>query len=359
MEPVSLVLTTAALASAVGGAASKWAELVWEVAARRWVEKDVDGDPDESRAKAVEQAQALLAQLALEVARLAARVGDDADFCARVDGALRDPNFVATLKSSVITGSRTADPTKRDVLARAVSERLVAEQDSLPALAATLAVEVTPKLSAEHIRVLALLAVIHVVHPRGIPIPAKAPPGVDSHGIGPDEATALEAYAPWLTSAIEAVLPAQPVSEPDLAHLVSTACIIRERGVVRDIQEVISPSRRMTTLAATGRLLEPIRRIRVQHRGTHFSVLWGENGLQSATLTPAGMLIGTAAYGSLIGAETPLDWRADPIVSPVLGTSHPVWDGRRIRDEFVETLGKTLRDLSQRRVSPWDGVFDR
>ena len=358
MEPISIALLSSVVGGATGGIFRRWAELVWDEVAERWVGKDVDGDPETSRAKAFEQAQALLAQLGVELARLSARVTDHEAFLARVDRAIGDPDFIAALKASVIAGSRTGNSTKRDVLARAVAERLGADQDSLPALAAKIAVDATSKLSGEHLRVLALLAVLHVIRPPGIPISPEPPPGVERHRVSEEEAAALEAYAPWLVSAIEAVIPAHRASESDLAHLVSAGCITRERGFHLDVEKVIWPLRRSTTLAATGRLIEPLRQIKVSQRGTHLRDLWND-GLESATLTPAGVLVGTAAYDSIAATETPLDWNAAHIVSPVLGKSHAVWNGQNIDGKFVEALGKALRDLAARRVSPWYDLLGR
>ncbi len=83
----------------------------------------------------------------------------------RIEGNLNDPDFVYLVRQATISSARTSNPDKHKLLARAVTERLFAQPESLVALASSLACEVIPNLTPTHLSFLGLLSTVTSIRP--------------------------------------------------------------------------------------------------------------------------------------------------------------------------------------------------
>ncbi|HLL50803.1 MAG TPA: LPO_1073/Vpar_1526 family protein [Thermomicrobiales bacterium] len=342
MDPISMVLASAAAGGVAGKLAEKATDFVMDL---------VRGQDAAVQQKAAENAASFLGALSAQLSRLEQRGGAPTE--GNLDATLSDPDVAATVRTAIIGAARTENSTKHAVLARAVAERLVASAESNEALASVLAVDAIPKLSAAHLRFLGIAAVVYVVRPEPYRFGER-----EGHIAMQTDQPRRDRFGTWLTSVLERLHLGIVLGDLELVHLVSTGCITYERKLKRDLHVTLAPSH--------AELADPRAFLTAQYHvaeflaldptGRDLSDLW-EFGLQHVTLTPAGRLIGAAVYESVGGDPDDVGWsKVAPVPDQVINDA--VWDGRTIREEFMEALDREVRNRAERRVRPW-AALDR
>ncbi len=301
-DPVSLIL-----AGAAGGLGGQVAKDAWS-AGKGWVARYLRGYAPAAQETAQQNVAQFLIGLANRVNRLEERVGKTAGAVERFEKALKDPDFAASLKSALLGAARTGSREKHETIARGIIERLTSVPESTEALASTLAIEAIPRLSSSQLNLLRVAALINAIRPAGLPLPDEPPDGLGDYETTAAEMEALTEYPEWVVANLSPLSPDE-FKTSDYTHLVSSGCLIFERRPWLDIEDVLTAQgKRQLTLASSrnyvGRLQELLWDT---PGGTVLQRVW-ENGLRDMILTPAGLLIGTAAHDVRNGAETPVNW---------------------------------------------------
>jgi hypothetical protein len=141
-------------------------------------------------------------------------IGVSTDGYERINGNLDDPDFAFLVRQATVASARTANPDKHKLLARAVTERLLAQPESLVALASSLACEVIPCLTPFQLNFLGLLATILFLRPNSYHELTESPLEVQQH-----------AYITWLKIELSAFRPFPQMRPIDYAHLQGMSCI--------------------------------------------------------------------------------------------------------------------------------------
>lgn len=343
MEPISLILLGAAASGVTGKLAEKFTEYVGDL---------VRGQEKATQEAAAHNAAAFLNKLSHQLEKLDA--SSSSDVLARtVDKALADPDVATTVRTAVLSAARTANEEKHSILARAVAERLSSEAESIEAVASNLAVEALPRLAATHLAVLGMTALVYVIRPGIQEI-------LGSHSLHGAVRSSTEMpgsnYITWLKTNLQIHALNATLGELYLSHLASASCIVLERKVKRDLARTLEPTPKI--------LFDPRALLPIQFEITDFldsdpigrdlGVIW-HTGLQHLTLTPAGLLIGTAVHEVKSGQPTPVAWNRSED-SQSLEIDEPVWNGRHLSENFLEALDREIRDRASRRVGPWSNL---
>lgn len=337
-DPLSLI----ALGAAVGGASGKLVESTWALG-EKWIASYFRDHRDAAVKQAEENAARFLADLAQRVKGLEERVLREEGSAERIAGALSNPDVAAILHASLIAAARTSEAARHDVLARAVAERIAAADDSLQALAANIAIEAVPRLSGQHLRTLALMAVIQTIRPPGLPLPDAHPADLELGECDRAEQQLLLEYIPWLRAAVADALPQVTPTDADYTHLASTGCLLVEQGTERDLGSTLLPWR--------GRIvhdsfLESYRNEFLNWMdtptGRMLDMIWS-CGLNHVSLTPAGILLGVAAFDQRRGTTSRIDWSSRYSMSSPRPKDIRIWDGSRIDRHFLKSLEQALK----------------
>ncbi len=347
-------LAVALLTGAAGGIGGQVVKEAWKAVGSGWLEGYFRDHAPKAQEQAQQNVAEFLAGLAVRVNRLADAIGPTAGMQQKVEAGLQDPDFSVVLKGAILSAARSSNKVKHNVLARAVAERLAAAPESTEALASSIAVEAIPRLSAVHLNLLRIAAIVYAIRPPGLPLPER-PEDTDDGGTTPAEKQALNAYPDWLRTALALVPRADEVRASDYTHLASSGCLIVERRVWLDIENVFRPTGgRWLSLAAAGGYGERVRDfLGSDEEGRALTSLW-EDGLRHVILAPAGLLIGTAAHDVQSQSETPISWATAPAAFLAPPEQLEIWDGRGgIRREFMDVLEREIRDLASRDVGFW------
>lgn len=335
-----------------------------------------------------ENARALVGAVAGEVS---AGAGSPAEAEARLHAAaarLEDPDVAVAVADALRAGGRipSEDRDRHATLAKVVAARLAAPGDSVQAVAANLAVRAIEALGPSHLRVLALLALAHYAgrpNPMVAPypaLPAEPPPYVPGEREA-EQLAAHDAYeqAVWAAAcsyaerqatrvfaATERLAPPAGIPDALTLHLEASACVLRyasdpelfhvlARPVAasggRDNAEddgarVFARAYRAMLDAADREAGDPLDKV---------AELWRTTLCQLAP-TPAGLLIGLAAYDALAGEHTTAEWQWAGVAEAALTLSTYTADppfAAWARDEtFQEAIERAVaaRLAHQRRV---------
>ena len=385
MSPGDFVANAAA--NAVGGAALVGAAALW-----RHVQPFVQELRERALPQAREQFERNSEALVAAVAR---ELGDGADSPAEADarllaaaGRLEDPDTAVAFADALRAGGRTSHAERHAAIAKLIAARLAAASDSTQAAAANMAVRAAETLGPAHLRVLALLALVHyagrpnpAVEPWPI-LPPKPPswsradpePRTDEERAAAEawhreERALVSAYAQHFVERLAERLGqvAPPTAVPDslVLHLEAAACVLRHEhdpdlpGV---LARAIGPARpvfRPGTPAATpfqrGCERAIVQRLRGQDAAfDRLAELWASS-LRLVALTPAGLLIGLAAYDALTGERRVAEWEwaggADHALTLAdyrPETPFETWAGdRRFQDVVERAVGERLSDQAR------------
>lgn len=275
-----------AIAGAVGGAAGKLIEKTWN-SGQRWLATYFRDHQPKAQEAAEKNALDFLSELANRVHAIEETIKNVPDAKKQIEDALADPDFSALLKDAMIASGRTASSEKHKLLARVVSEKLLAGQESLVALAGNLACDAIPHLSSKHLRYLGILSLVYGIRPD--PFPPNILPE-----------TFHDWWTIWLSDMLSTLMPIEKMTEIDYAHLVSVSCITYEFLSIVDLKEILSPKSLTFKWDANKFLTDT-------PSGKELSELW-KAGMGHAVPTSVGKLIGVYVLDLLAGSKTGIKW---------------------------------------------------
>ncbi|MBA7653519.1 hypothetical protein ES703_61369 [subsurface metagenome] len=286
MEP----FTIAAIAGAAGGVTGKLIEKSWDVGVK-WLDTYFKDHHPKAREAAQHNTLDFLSELASRVRGIEETVKNIPDAKKQIEDALSDPDFSALLHDAMIASARTESPEKHKLLARIVSERLLARQESLVALAGNLACDAVPHLSPKHLYCLGIMNLVY--HIRPYPFPPKIPPKIFN-----------DWWTNWLSNMLSPMMTIGKMTPIDYAHLVSVSCITYDYLGSRNLKGVLSPPE-----SSEGSEFEwdADKFFADTKIGKELSELW-KAGMEHAVPTSAGQLIGIYVRDLLTGTTTNIRW---------------------------------------------------
>jgi hypothetical protein len=352
-DPVSLVVFTAV--------ATKVVDRVMDV-----VLPEFKSASKKAQQEAIANAMTMVDGLRARLAIVEEAVGSAAEERQRVNDTYEGADFSYTLRQALLTAARTDSELRHEVLSRAVVERLIAASDSTQAVASALAVEALARLSAQHLDLLGLAALLYYIAPNvhGPAELAETFPHLSDQSRSAislariDAAReAVSAYLDWMRGVLEKHSVPPGISSLDFAHLVSASCASFDRTLHRDMRAILPGrdlhDRHEYELSSSYQQRLPL--LLRTPGGQRLLSLW-EDGLQHVTLTPAGLLIGTVVHEWKTTEAVQVNWQMAPADAY---RDERAWDGRQINRDFYSAIKSRLEsDLSQEirsgKVMPWD-----
>lgn len=274
----------------------------------QWVLSRVSSGQKKALEKEHASLRKYVGRLTRRVAEVEHRIGSTEQAQERIAASLEDPDFWAVFGMGAFAAGRTADEAKLELLARAVAERLLAEAESVNALAGAQAVEIIPKLTRTQIEFLGLAALVYAIRP-ALPI---LQPG-DSHDH--DNQRLEEEYAAWLDENLKLYQELRPVREADFAHLVATSSLVYQRGRLKDLRKILSGFPDGAKPYPTFAEMMSFQGAFHQHRTAFWLEDFWNKQLYAVTLTTAGVMIGIAAHDWKAGTNTQLDLSTSPFAA--------------------------------------------
>jgi hypothetical protein len=198
--------------------------------------------------------------------------------------ALADPDYTSLFQEAVLGAALTNSEQKHKILARLVTDRLIAEPDTLRTLAAHMACSAVPQLSPPHLRFLGLMAVIYVMDTPAHLKATEEVKGFDSYD------TRIKKGLEWLSEELAPLLPIGDMAEYDYAHLAAVSCIAYGQAN-HDLLNVMIWS--FSTKGGSRSIIEQT------DIGKTLLQYWDQDMVCNAFLTPAGALIGAYAHDAL------------------------------------------------------------
>lgn len=263
-DPLSLV----ALGAAIGGATGKFVEKAWD-SGEKWLTTYYQSH----RPNAMKIAETNSADFLNELASRIKVLEDTKTIsAAEINQAQDQPDFSVMLQKALLSASQTSDVNKHKILAQMISERLGSSPESLISLTSKIAVDVIGNLTANQIRLLALISNIYYVNPT--------------------QSLSSSEFSTWLTARLG---PYSDISfsNLDLLHLESLSCLKNSPFLSRNLTEIIKNKNSNVDEEALvdSNLLSTLNR------------LWDE-GLKSVDLTSVGQLIGVYTSDIVCGSNT-------------------------------------------------------
>lgn len=284
MEPLSI----AVIAGAVGGAAGKLVEKAWDCGAQ-WLSDYFRHHLPEAQEAARSNALDFLADLAKRVREIEEAAADSARVQQQIEDALNDPAFSHTLQKALLTSSTTASSDKHQILARIVSERLLAEPEGLVALTTGLACDAVGNLTARQLDFLGLAVLIFGIRP------------TEALRITPDVIRG-ERYAAWLEQYVSLHLPVESLRYIEYAHLEALSCLRYEPIIGRALKTTLG------NIPALDTQIEwPFDAFVESAAGRRVAELW-EQGMKSITLTTVGDIVGITVHNIKARVTTTMNW---------------------------------------------------
>jgi len=283
MEPVTSVVVGAA----AGVATKELITKAWH-SGERWLKSFFKDHEPKAQEAARVNALDFLAELAGRVQAIEESVASIPDAREQIQNALSDPDFSALLQAAMIASGRTDSPEKHKLLARAVSERLLAGPESLIALATNLACDAIPHLSPKHLRCLGIMTLVYGTRPD--PFPPQIPP--ETFG---------QWWSGWLVKILSPLMPVATMTEVDYGHLVAVSCITYDYVGSRDLKRLLSPPE------DSGMAWDAENFLKETDVGQELSRHW-KDGMQHAVPTSAGRLLGIYVDDHLTGMKTKITW---------------------------------------------------
>lgn len=329
MDPVSLVILSAATGGATGKVAEKAIDYLHDI---------LTGQDEDVKRKAAENAAQMLSRLEGRIERLENQ---------HIEAALGDPDVAHCVKVAVIGAARTGSEQKHELLAGLVATRLIAKDESVVALATNLALEAVPSLTPEQFEYLGLASLVYVLRPPGLPLDSTVTPP-EGRDTTDEEDNAIKGYFPWFTDLFED-LAIPVIAGSDEAHLVSAGCMVRDSGVRRSLPEVLRPfSGRWISIAGSHHLEQRLAQfLTLEERGRQLQRLWHKS-MQYHSPTPVGTVIGTLVIELQTGEDLDLDSLKRVHAGSAGLVDDSVWDGRRIREDFLRALDDAIRERVER-----------
>jgi hypothetical protein len=287
-------LVKLAIISGVAGTTAK--ELVSGTVdlAKMWLADHFNSHHKKAIETADNRAWKFVALLSRRVDRLERMNSNRDETIQRLEHALDSPEFSISLQSAVIASSLTDDKDKHELLARAVSDKLIAPEESLLALSIAIAIQTIAHLSPKHLRFLGLAALIEGIRPSNESIPI-------------DESVRDIYLRQWWLQVVGYHHPPPIMLPQDYRHLAAMSCLTREPHT--------RPDHLSHLLAETG--IRPMD-WGVQDflantvEGAALANLW-EVGMRDYRLLSIGTVLGIYVHDLCVGMDTDLSlWASSP-----------------------------------------------
>lgn len=262
MEPVSIILASAAAGGVVGKLSERIVEHLYSAFTR--------GHSDETLKKAAINTESFAEALFRYVdAKLAGQIELAEE---QIEDRLTDPDFAATLETATRAASRTSDSERHALLARLVTERLVAQPASVESVATVTAIEVLPRLAPVHVEMLGLLTAVTTLRPEWW---------------GDYDVASAGEHVEWIVNFLSLYDLEIAYDYQDVLHLASVGCVrIDERERLPEYSFLIENQPGDVTVPHWF-AEHPV--------GKRLTACWVK-GLGSATQLPVGLQIGWAVY---------------------------------------------------------------
>jgi|GEM_PF-2589695 len=231
--------------------------------AKKWVSAKFHGHPQKAIDAALSNFNGFSGQVNICLGGMQQIEG----FEEKKEQALADPDYTSLFQEAALGAARINSEQKHKLLARLVTDRLVAEPESLRILAAHLACNAVPQLSPKHLQFLGVMAVFYEM---------KVPEGIRDTS---DEETFKNGLG-WLSKELQPLMPFETLGTLDYTHLAAVSCITFGHNL-----DISILKRRFSTRSYSRAWIEQ------SEFGQELIRAWKE-GLHTAILTPAGALIG-------------------------------------------------------------------
>lgn len=277
VDPASI-----ALGAAIGGAAGKFVDKAWNLG-----EKWISSYFKDHAPKAIEKAQLnsleFLSDLAKRVKNLEKQGVQQKKI---IEDSLNHPDFSVLLQKAMMSSAQTEDKQKHELLARLVSDRLTKDSDSLFTLTNQTACDAIPRINANQMKILGLLATVFFIRPTPFPPTNKSQQEMEDW------------WSEWLEEKLSYCQDIHP-NLMDYLHLASLSCTKWEPVLERELEELINfPKNSGIKFNYTAFSQTEV--------GQKMLQLW-ESGLGGALPTTIGILIGIYVSDMLLNTETSLE----------------------------------------------------
>jgi len=262
-DPISLI----ALGAAVGGAAGKFTEKAWD-SSERWIKERFGSHRAAAQKQARENAADFVQQLAVRLKKLEKESRLKRQ---QLDEVARHPQFSALLQRSVLNAAETNEPTKHQLLATLVANRMQSPPETTLALASQLAADAITRSTHRQLRLMALQGFIEGVQPK---YPMK-----------------LRMFKVWLRVHLEPFDDFE-FDELDARHLVAIACATFDPTSQRMLALMLA-------MKNEGNFIRQIEKILLD---TNLQTQWNY-GLAGVELTSVGLIVGALAYDQITGRD--------------------------------------------------------
>lgn len=271
-----------------GAATTKFVEETWE-SGKKWL-RDYFKDHKETVQKNAEQnALFFLNDLSKRIKVLEESIKDSEQSKIILEGKLNDPDFAAMLQKALIASSRSSSQYKHEILSRVVADRLGSNSQTLD-LASSMAVDSIQYLSDRHLNLLGVIIVIDHLRPEGKEIKLSKPEDFPSW------------YTNWLIEHLSWIPVNLEFDYLDYMHLQSTSCLSYMEIGTRKLNKMLIPE--LENQKTNPWSFEEFAKTEV---GQKIEKLW-ETGMNKASLTTTGMLIGTYVVDNKLKTKTKIDW---------------------------------------------------
>jgi len=281
MDPVSIAITSAA----VGGVAGKFVEKAWTLG-EKWIAEYFKNHGKEAQEKAKENALSFLNKVAESVKVIQDNTKNDPVTLEVINTSFKDPDFSAVLQRAIVTSARTSSEDKHKILARLITERLLAKSEDMISLASSVAVEAIGALKAKHLYVLGLSVLVEGIRPMNLP---KDLPQTQLNQIAREW---------WLKNLSPLIHKVEDLTDIDIRHLVGVNCIEYESFIGRNLTQILKSGfgewevEKFLSETEEGKKLKE----------------YYDKYLQKMTLTSAGQLIGIYVKDQVTGIRTTINW---------------------------------------------------
>lgn len=275
MDPLSIVV----LSSAVGGATGKFVEKAWD-SGEKWIQSYFKDHKENSQKNAINNSFDFLTELASRVKALEEQSNRNKQ---QITEAQDHPDFSIFLQKALITSAQTDSKEKHILLATLVSQRLIAEPESVFSLASKMACDAIAYMTSNQIKLLGLLATLFLMKPQGLP-----------------RGLTNESYQEWYDLFITPRLSPYNkliIGKQDLKHLESLSCVKLNEAMVRDLSYNFS-------IFDFKFDFNSIKSYAIKEK---FQNHWGDPRIQQVNLTTTGEIIGVLVSNMISNTVTTLD----------------------------------------------------
>ncbi len=248
-----------------GGAAQEIVKKTWSQG-EKWLDVYFKDHQPNAIKKSKENALDFLIDLGNRISELE-KISDEVNYKKRLSEALSDPDFSAVLQDAIIASARTSSKDKHQLLARAVSEKLTHQPESLESLLFNRTIEIIPNLPPKLLNMLAMQTAI-----------------IFSSTIFSKKTQnekILENYLNFLSSVVEKICPLE-VNKLELDYLESNSCI--------SIYSDSRPLKRILFENIEFGNVEDIDSFLASEKGIIIEKFW--NDIKHRQLTPPGTFLG-------------------------------------------------------------------